>query len=322
MTIPRETLLAQAQQTGFRAEVLEKVFQLFHLLQNLNSHPALQNHLALKGGTALNLFHFPLPRLSVDIDLNYIGSVTREELDRDRPAIESAVQAVFEREGLAIRRAPGDHAGGKWRLRYESALSGEANLEVDLNFLLRVPLWDLSILDSISLAGETARQIPVLNIHELAAGKLAALFGRHASRDLFDVHQLLLHAKLAPERLRLGFILYGAMSRTDWRTLSPDAIAFDKREVQSQLVPLLPQTFLPPGESIKEFSTRLVRECQAALQFLFPFSEGEREFLDRLLDHGELQAELLTKDKDLARRISTHPGLLWKALNVRNYRRR
>jgi len=28
----------------------------------------------LKGGTALNLFLLDLPRLSVDIDLNYIGA--------------------------------------------------------------------------------------------------------------------------------------------------------------------------------------------------------------------------------------------------------
>ena len=34
-------------------------------------------------------------------------------------------------------------------------------------------------------------QIPVLNIHELAAGKLAALFSRRASRDLFDTRELL-----------------------------------------------------------------------------------------------------------------------------------
>ena len=34
-----------------------------------------KNRLVLKGGTALNLFFFDLPRLSVDIDLNYVGKL-------------------------------------------------------------------------------------------------------------------------------------------------------------------------------------------------------------------------------------------------------
>lgn len=32
---------------------------------------------------------------------------------------------------------------------------------------------------------------PVLEIHELAAGKLSALFNRNASRDWFDAHYIL-----------------------------------------------------------------------------------------------------------------------------------
>ena len=40
--------------------------------------------MALKGGTALNLFRFDDPRLSVDIDLNNIGAVDREGMLADR----------------------------------------------------------------------------------------------------------------------------------------------------------------------------------------------------------------------------------------------
>ena len=49
----------------------------------------------------------------------------------DRPKIEQAAQAVFSREGFAVRRVPSEHAGGKWRLRYPS-----------FNFMYRQPLWD------------------------------------------------------------------------------------------------------------------------------------------------------------------------------------
>ena len=73
MKISRERLLSESQATGFRPEVLEKVIQLLSLLEGFNSHPFLKGRLVLKGGTALNLFLFDVPRLSVDVDLNYIG---------------------------------------------------------------------------------------------------------------------------------------------------------------------------------------------------------------------------------------------------------
>ena len=46
--------------------------------------------LVLKGGTALNLFLFDLPRLSVDIDVNYIGSADRDVMLEERPTVDRA----------------------------------------------------------------------------------------------------------------------------------------------------------------------------------------------------------------------------------------
>jgi predicted nucleotidyltransferase component of viral defense system len=66
--ISQEKLTSQAEATGFRPDVLEKVAHLLGLLDGLNSHPFLKGKLVLKGGTALNLFIFDVPRLSVDID--------------------------------------------------------------------------------------------------------------------------------------------------------------------------------------------------------------------------------------------------------------
>lgn len=70
--------------------LLEKVLNLMQLLQSLNKHPFLKGKWVLKGGTALNLFIFNLPRQSVDIDINYIGSVDRDQMKADRPKIEQA----------------------------------------------------------------------------------------------------------------------------------------------------------------------------------------------------------------------------------------
>ena len=86
------------------------------MLEGLRSHPFLKTRLALKGGTALNLFVFDAPRLSIDVDLNYIGTPDREFMLAERPRVEQAVRAVCGRAGIQIQRMPTDHAGGKWRL--------------------------------------------------------------------------------------------------------------------------------------------------------------------------------------------------------------
>ncbi len=104
-------ILPVAESTGFRADVIEKVLHLLNILNTLNSHPFLKGKLALKGGSALNLFVFNIPRLSVDIDLNYIDAVEREEMLADRPKVEQGVQAVFSREGFTVKRIPIEHFG-------------------------------------------------------------------------------------------------------------------------------------------------------------------------------------------------------------------
>ena len=119
------------------------------LLDGLNAHPFLKPRIALKGGTALNLFVFDVPRLSVDIDLNYIGAAARETMLDERPKVEQAVRAVCSRDGLPIKRMPSEHAGGKWRLAYTRSTGDSGNLELDVNFMLRVPLWEPVFLPSV-----------------------------------------------------------------------------------------------------------------------------------------------------------------------------
>ena len=111
MKISLERLAADADATGFQPDMLEKVAQLLGLLEALCSHPFLDGKLVLKGGTALNLFMFDVPRLSVDIDLNYVGAPDREAMLEERPMIEEAMQAVFgrgtSRSAGSLRNMPG-----------------------------------------------------------------------------------------------------------------------------------------------------------------------------------------------------------------------
>lgn len=318
MNLSRESLMRDATASGFRPEMLEKVIHLINLLNAIQGHPFLKDRLALKGGTALNLFLFNLPRLSVDIDLNYVAQENREAMLEERPKVQKALQDVCGREGMTINRMPTDHAGGKWRLRYNSALGGGGNLEVDLNFMFRVPLWPIGKLDSVRVGNHQAAGFPVLDLHELAAGKLAALFARHASRDLFDAHRLLTQTNLDQEKLRLGFVLYGGMNRKDWRTVELDDIAYEGNDLRDQLLPVVHQNTLPDGRP-DQWAQQLIQDCRKAMAVVLPLSGHERQFLDDLLDRGEIRPELLTDDPAMRHRITRHPAILWKAQNVREH---
>jgi hypothetical protein len=46
------------------------------------------------------------------------------------------------------------------------------------------------------------------------------------------------------------------------------------------------------------------------------------EFLNQLLDRGEIDPSLLTSDENLAERIKKHPLIEWKAMNVRQYKKK
>lgn len=320
MKLSRERLLADAASSGYRPDILEKVVHLLTILEGFKAHPFLKSKLVLKGGTALNLFVYDCPRLSVDIDLNYLGSPDREIMLSERPKLEEAIKAVCSREGLSIRGYPQEHAGGKWYLNYGSALGGRGNLELDLNFLLRVPLWPIVERNSFPVKSFPVGKFLVLDENELAAGKLTALLARHAARDLFDAHHILTRGDLNHENLRLAFVTYGAMNRRDWRKVSIDDVSFDAAELEDSLVPLFSSDFLDRIGDIATWATRMVQECKERLGVVLPLAGNEKEFLDRLLDLGDTEPSLLTRDNDLRERIRLQPGLQWKALNVRQSR--
>ena len=315
MNLSLQDLQREAAATGFPAETLEKSIRLVSLLNALRSHPFLKLRVALKGGTALNLFVFDLPRLSVDIDLNYTGAPDRATMVAERPKLEQALQAVCSREGLAVRSIPGEHAGGKWRLTYAAASGRSGNLELDVNYLLRTPLWPVGPADSRAVGSFQATRVPLLDLHEIAAGKLAALLSRNASRDVFDAVELLQRRDLDREKLRLAFVVYGGFNRKDWRTVSPKDVRVSAPQLKSQLLPMLRPDALPKGKA-----RALVSECRELLSVVLPLAREEREFIERLNGSGEIEPAFVTNDRAMQKLIQDHPALRWKALSVRKHR--
>ena len=215
---------------------------------------------------------------------------------------------------------PGDHAGGKWRLSYKGVTGMTGTLELDMNFLLRTPLWSVSFADSKRIGSFGVSNVPLLDLHELAAGKLAALFGRMAGRDMFDVRELFRSESLNSEKLRIGFVVYGGINRRDWRTISLDEVQIESDNVYRELLPLLRKSVTPSRKYLVEWTEKLARDCRNALSEVLPLNSSEREFLELLNEHGEIKPGLLTDDMDLQDTIRSHPGLLWKAINVSKHR--
>lgn len=67
----RRYYLKISENTGFHKDVIEKVHRLIFILEYINNNAFLRNRLVMKGGTALNLTVFNLPRLSVDVDFDF-----------------------------------------------------------------------------------------------------------------------------------------------------------------------------------------------------------------------------------------------------------
>lgn len=84
----------KAQELGFNRDTLEKVTRLYNILRFFNTMPIIKNNLALKGGTAINFTMLNLPRLSVDIDLDYTNNIQKEDMLIERDNISNALISI------------------------------------------------------------------------------------------------------------------------------------------------------------------------------------------------------------------------------------
>ena len=316
MVPSQETLRELASRTGFGAAELEIVVRLRELLRAINEDEYLQPRVALKGGTPLNLCFGPPPRLSVDLDFNYIGAAEREMMLAERPVVIAAAEKLSRREGYRVQRSGDEHAGCTLFLSYRSALGHNAQLRLDLNFQFRLPLLPVQsceIWDPLSLGPV---RTTVVSSKELVVGKMLALVARTAARDLYDAARI----SRAPARFEIDAearSLFIGLSAMLPRALSAYGIERLERvaaaEVVKTLHPLLRHEERP---SVAD----LVRDASALVRPWLTLSEAEREYVDRV-QRGEVHPELLfLPDDPLIGRVRSHPVVRWKADNARTRR--
>ena len=287
------------------------------ILELFFSTPVLKDKYVLKGGTALNLFYFQLPRLSVDIDLNYLG-LDREIMLADRREHESVLSELLTANGYNLKRVPEEHAGGKWRLGYRSYSGITQNIELDLNYMHRIALMPVEKRSSFPLGTFKVDNIPVLDIHELAAGKLCALIARCKPRDLFDAYHLLNHAELEQSALRKCFVVYAAFNKVDFSEISAlEELKFDTQQFRQELMETLANG--TTTDTPQQYLGKLLNGCQEKLNAILPFTESELEFLTAVNKRGKIKSELLSDSQAWCELVSKHPMLQWKVFNVRKH---
>lgn len=309
-----EFLERSSAETGFQAAMLEKVVLLGSVAADVARHPLLGAVLALKGGTALNLCFGPPGRLSVDLDYNYIGHVERDRMLEDRPRVEKAVLDLARRRGHRVQQSADAFAGRKLYLRYRSVLGQDDRVEVDLNFLFRVPLAGTETRSLWQPGGLDHAQVRVVGLAELLIGKLLALVERGAPRDAWDVACLSGPAAetLTQPLFRARFIALSATLEHPLATYRRDRLAEHLTDgaVTTELAPTL-ATGVPPRPD------DLVERAWAKVGPLLSLKGHEEAYLTAI-DRGELRPELLfPDDAEEAARLAGHPAILWKLKNVR-----
>ena len=317
MELSAERLERLSAETGFLPRYVEKVVRLLDLLEEIQKHPDLKDQFVLKGGTALNVFLFDLPRLSVDIDLNFVGETDVTRMKRVRPEIEDAMERVFQRSDLSIVSKPTDsHSASQWILNYNQATRGKDSIKVDLNYLRRVSILEPQNIEPSHIGSFEFESFPVLDINELAAGKLKALFERNSSKDLYDAETLLSETELNEEKLRVAFVVYGASAREDWREISLESLDSKYPNMKNTLPDMLQGKERNQLEQLVENLTNSVRE---GLSIVLPFRDSEKRFLRKINLEGDIDPSLITDKANLQKRIKKDPALHWKVKNVKDH---
>jgi predicted nucleotidyltransferase component of viral defense system len=185
------TLGRQAAELDFARDAFEKVCRLTEFLRYFEGHPLLCEHLALRGGTAINLTVFSLPRLSVDADYDFIGGSSLNEMRATREKLTAAIRQYLSAEGYALSaKSKSYHSLDSFVCTYENAAGNNDNLKIEINYSMRSHVLPLMQRPIETLGVFAPATVLTLDATELFASKIVALITRATPRDLYDVNNM------------------------------------------------------------------------------------------------------------------------------------
>lgn len=254
---------------------------------------------ALKGGTALNLFIWEMPRLSVDIDLVYLPISDRDEALKDISANLTIIKDELEKI-LRIKIVLTDNA----KL---VCSKGGTIVKVEVNTIIRGSLFDveeIEVVDAVQDEFGKFAAISVLNKAEIYGSKICAALDRQHPRDIFDVSKILDEGRGDfNEKIKEAFMFYLLSHNRPINEILFSRINDKKADFKNQFEGMAKEKF--DYEDFIKIS-KLLREKISNL-----FSDNDKKFI-LSFKRGKPEWSLFVKD------ISQYPSIKWKLANINN----
>ena len=307
MLLSKAFIGQKAEELNFNRDTLEKVFRLTEILNFLNTDTLTKDCLALKGGTAINLTIFDLPRLSVDIDLDFTQNIGREEMLNVRESLKTTLQKYMTANGYDLSpKSKFPHALDSFVFTYTNCGGVKDNIKVEINYSLRAHILPIERIEATILGKEVG--VRRLAKVELFASKIVALLSRTAPRDLYDIHNMIrqnVFSDKEKELLKKGVVFYRALN-------DQAAEAFDLSVIDA-LKPYEIKTMLLPVIHRKEFVDlpQMKQTVKEYLSGLLILTAEEQAFLSDFTNKRYLPEKLFS-DPDILDRIHSHPMVEWK----------
>lgn len=308
--LTREELDVLAKKTGFLKNSLEKMLRLLHILFVLRAHPITKNAFVLKGGTALNIFILDIPRISVDIDLNYIQSISRSSMLKDRKIINSEIQKIFH-PTYEIKMSKDVYALTQFEFRYETTSGSSDMLKLEINYLKRITLLPPQIMRIDRL--DRNIEFLCLDFLELLATKSIALLNRYTPRDLFDVFQMVnFPQRIKKNLLKMLLIFYGIVTETEiFELFRLKFHLINQADIQNKLYPMLQKRTYPDRDD-------LVENVKNFLSPYLSLSDHEHKALRNFYKTGQADMDILFPQKEIQERVIKSPSFKWRIKNIMN----
>lgn len=314
----RVTLGKQAKELGFVRDTFEKVCRLSDVLKFFENDDLLKDTLALKGGTAINLTIFDLPRLSVDIDLDFSQNIPRNEMLNVREVITERISKYMTANGYVLSgKTKRHHALDSFVYEYQNAGGMKDNIKIEINYMLRIHLLPLKR-RKVNLPW-FQEDLTVLSVApmEIFASKIVALLNRTAPRDLYDIYNLLkcgLFDESEQDMLRKCVLFYSCIGSES----VPKSFAFDsidkmpQNKIKTDLLPVLRFGVY--------FDLKLARDkvTEYLKGLLVPTSQ-EKEFMIAF-SKGDFKPELLFSE-EMAKKLISQPMASWKCKKIQERRK-
>lgn len=303
-----------SNKTGFIKSTLEKVERLLSILEWINSHEKLRNLLALKGGTAINTDIYNFPRLSVDIDLDLIKNLSKEEMLNERENIYNLIVRYLDANGYKINVAKSKniYALDSIVVEYKDITGNVENIKIEISYMNREHILNTKVLKlDTDIFKEKHFDIHCVHPIEIYSSKLCALLSRTTARDLFDVYILAKYDLFGGEEkdlLRKCFMLqYIAINNYKLEDMKIDNIEkLKKQDIKTKLLPTLKDRN-PKKSDIEEMK----QAVKKYLEDILIIDNNVKEFYDKF-QKGIYEPELLFDDKEILERIKEHPMIIWK----------